>query len=147
MYYCYNKRLSCFLSSTIYHRTATQNCSYIFENCTVALKIHCRVSSLTGGESGEKLFRKGETMAYTDEQIAWLDKDDLELKRAWETFTDPVQENAGECLQYMGSSIREGAWWHCFRHRCSPETGGRKYYDVKAPDNWAPKEARGLPTE
>lgn len=72
---------------------------------------------------------------------AFIDEHEPEWKQAWLSFEDPSQLNHGETLQYMGSDNRTGTWKHCFRHRCDPITGERKYYQIDASPNWKPQSA------
>ena len=76
------------------------------------------------------------------QQHAWLDHEDAEWKQAWMAFPDPVQENNGERLQYMGSAYRDGRWQHSFRHRCDPTTGERKYTWIDASPLWHPAQTK-----
>ena len=73
---------------------------------------------------------------------AFIDDREPEWKQAWLSFEDPRQLNHGETLQYMGSDNRTGTWKHCFRHRCDPITGERKYYHIDASPNWKPQNAK-----
>ena len=70
--------------------------------------------------------------------VVCLDEGDPELRRAWNTFPDPVMEHQGEGWQYMATRQREGVWQHCFRHRYHPQTKTRTNAEVNAAPGWEP---------
>jgi len=66
----------------------------------------------------------------------FVERDSAEWIRMWgylqSVYGDCAcyDESTGEVWQYMGTELKSGEWAHCFRHRCLPPIGERKYYRV-----------------
>lgn len=73
-----------------------------------------------------------------------IERDEPEWSDAWSNFTDPVMENHGEVLQYLGSELRLDGWAHIFRHRAHPFTDGHITLRFAASPGWEPRTVRTI---
>ena len=74
-----------------------------------------------------------------NEKLTFLDREDIEFTFAFASFEDKEMYNKvyGECLQYMGTVLDvENGLTHEFRHRAIPGTNERKYWRVKASNDF-----------
>lgn len=71
----------------------------------------------------------------TEWQQAWLTLANHRLNQGSHCCFEP---NSGEVWEYMGTEAEPdgSAWFHCFRHRCHPQTRGREYIRIPANKEW-----------
>jgi hypothetical protein len=84
--------------------------------------------------TGEAVQKPGQRI----DHIVELAPNDPELKRAWQTFPDPVADNHGFCWDYVATELMSEQWIHIFVHELHPIEYRTVYARVPARPGWDP---------